>query len=218
MARRNGPRTRPASAGRRTPPPAPPRRDWLVAGLAAAGLAIAGYLAATKLAGGAAAFCAAGGGCDLVQSSRYATFLGLPTALWGAALYAAVGGLALLGLDERRWSAAMLLAAAGAGFSLYLTYLELFVIEAVCGYCVASALIALALFALLAVRRPAPSGRRSLARPRRLAASAALSAVAAVVVAAGIYAAGAETTSAGYQQALARHLEAAGAVMYGAFW
>ena len=70
--------------------------------VAAAGLVVAGYLTVTKFMGGSAAFCTADGGCDAVQSSRYATMLGVPTALWGALAYAAVGGLAAAGLKIGR--------------------------------------------------------------------------------------------------------------------
>lgn len=204
--------------GRARPAPGEaPRRDWPVAALAAAGVAVAGYLAATKLAGGRALFCTAGGGCDVVQASRYALFLGLPTAAWGAALYAAIGGLALLGLSARRWLAAFLLAVVGAAFSAYLTYLELAVLRAVCGYCVTSAVIAVALFGLLLVRRPAAAGRPA-GRPAGVAALASVTAVATVAIAAFVFAAGSSGERAVYQEALARHLAASGAVMYGAFW
>ncbi|MFQ5916124.1 MAG: vitamin K epoxide reductase family protein, partial [Nitrospinota bacterium] len=57
-----------------------PRRNWPVAGVAAAGFVVAGYLAVTKLGGDSPLFCTAGGGCDIVQASRYAVFFGLPTA------------------------------------------------------------------------------------------------------------------------------------------
>lgn len=202
--------------GRRPPEPLEtPRRDWPVAAVAAAGLLVAGYLAVVKLAGGSALYCAAGSGCDVVQASRYSAVLGLPTALWGAALYAAIGGLALAGLTVRRWLAAFLLAVAGAAFSAYLTYLELLVIRAVCAYCVVSALIVVALVALLLWRRPA-TGRRSPTRPARLARLGGLTAAATIVLGAGVFAT--YSTDQAYPEALARHLAASGAVMYGAYW
>jgi uncharacterized membrane protein len=195
-----------------------PRRDWPVAALSAAGLAVAGYLGFTKIAGDSAIFCAAGSGCDVVQASRYAIFLGIPTALWGAGLYALVGTLALLGLTKSRWLTAFLLAVTGASFSAYLTYLELFVIRAVCGYCIASAVIAAALFGVLLLRRPAPVGRRSVVRPARVAALGTVTAVATVVLGAGIYAWESPQQAAGYADTLARHLAGSGAIMYGAYW
>ncbi len=204
--------------GSRPAQPKPPGRGWLVAALAAAGLVVAGYLAVTKLIGGSALFCEAGSGCDVVQASRYAVFLGLPTALWGAGLYAVVGALALSGLNARRWLAAFLLAVAGVSFSAYLTALELFVLGAVCAYCIVSAGIAVALFGVLVARRPVAVGRRSAVRPARLVALGTVTAVATVLLGAAMFAMGGPRVDAGYQEALARHLAGNGAVMYGAYW
>jgi uncharacterized membrane protein len=200
------------------PPPPAARREWLVAAVAAVGVLVAGYLAGTKLAGGTALFCRDVGGCEVVQQSRYAVFLGLPTAAWGAGLYALVGGLALTGFTPRRWLAAFLLAVAGVAFSAYLTYLELFVIGAVCWYCVVSAGVAGTLFGLLLGRRPAERGRQRFTRPGRVAALGSLTAVLTVGAGVGVFALGVPGESAAYRDALARHLGQRGAVMYGAFW
>lgn len=197
------------------PPPARP--DWIVAGLAAVGLVIALYLAWTKWSGSAAAFCTAGSGCDIVQASRYSLFLGVPVGVWGALLYAVLGGLAIAGLTEARWMAAFLVSVAGLSFSAYLTYIELFVLRAVCFYCVLSALITLALFATLLLRRPPATGRRSPIRPMRVATAGILVAIATIVFGAGVYATP-TAPAASHQEALARHLAASGAVMYGAYW
>jgi uncharacterized membrane protein len=199
--------------------PVTTHRDWWVAALAAAGLLVAGYLTLTKLTGGTALFCERGGGCDAVQASRYATFLGLPTAAWGAILYALVGGLATAGLPARRWVAAFLLAVGGAAFSLYLTWLSLVEIGVPCGWCLTSNGIALALCALLFARRPAVSqGRRSPARLSRVIPLAAGTAVAAVMIGAGVFAWRPPGETAAFAEALAHHLRASGAVMYGAYW
>ena len=195
-----------------------PQPDWIVVSVAAVGLAVAGYLAVTKLLGGSALFCTAGSPCDIVQASQYANFLGLPTAAWGAGLYAVIGAMALAGLPARRWLGAFLLAVTGVSFSLYLTYLELFVLRAVCAYCVASAVIAAALFAVLLARRPAVSGRRSPARPARVAALGGLTAVVTVGIGVAAFTLGSPGQASGYQEALARHLASSGAVFYGAYW
>jgi uncharacterized membrane protein len=200
--------------GWRPPQPDPVRPDWLVAGLAAVGVVLAGYLAWTKATGGSALFCTAAAGCEVVQASRYAMFLGIPTAAWGTALYAVVGGLALAGLTARRWLVAFLLAASGMGFAGYLTYLELFVIAAVCWYCVASAAITLALLGALLGRRP--RGRRTGAT--RLVTLGAGAGAVAVVVGLSVHTLTAPGGAYVYQEALARHLAQSGAVMYGAFW
>jgi uncharacterized membrane protein len=213
--------SRQTSRGRdraRPAPPPPSPRDWRVIAVAAAGVLVAGYLGVTKLLGGAAAFCATGGGCDIVQASRYAMLLGVPTALWGVAAYAAVGTLAMLGLTTGRWLMAFAIAAGAVGFSAYLTWLELFVIRALCGYCLVSAALAVAVLAVLLVSRPVIGGRRSPVRPARLVTLGGASAVATIVVGAAIFAATPDSGNVGYQEALARHLAATGAVMYGAYW
>lgn len=199
------------------PPIAAAARDWPVAALAIAAFAISVYLAATKLAGGAILFCEAGSGCDIVQASRYSVLLGVPTAFWGALLYAAMGVLALIGLPARRWVWAFLLAAAGVGFSAYMTYLSVVVLGVACVYCLASAAIALALLIVLLMRRPPVHGRTSPVRTGRLALLGPVTAAATVFAGAFIFAAPA-SLPAGYQAALARHLTETKAVMYGAFW
>jgi uncharacterized membrane protein len=191
--------------------------EWLTVLLGAAGVMVSGYLGVLKLGGGSALLCQAGGGCDIVQASRYATILSVPTALWGTAFYVAVGILGLLGLSTRRWLWTFLLAVAGAAFSLYLTAVSLFVIGAACPYCLASAAIALTLVGVLLWRRPPEGSRRSPVRWSRVATLGGVSALVTVVVAAGIFASypGGATT---YQSALARHLARTNAVMYGAYW
>jgi uncharacterized membrane protein len=95
------------------------------------------------------------GSCDVVQASRYADFLGLPVPAWGVAWYGAVLVLSLVqqarrtadGLPARLLDLAAL---GGLAFSLYLTAVELFVLHAVCLWCVVSALLATGIFLLAA--------------------------------------------------------------------
>jgi uncharacterized membrane protein len=187
--------------------------DLAAAALAGVGLLVAGYLAWLKWTGGAALFCTAGTGCDIVQASRYARVLGLPTALWGALAYAAIGALALAGFDRARWRAAFVLAAAGVGGSAYFTYLSLFELRAACVWCLASALIMTGLLAVLVWRRPATLS----ARPARLAALGAGAAAVAIAAGAVVFAAS-PSSATPYQEALARHLAKSGAAFYGAYW
>jgi uncharacterized membrane protein len=203
-----------------TPAPAPAQR-WarvLVVALAAAGFAVAGYMTYAKLAGGSTAFCVSGSGCDVVQASRYAFFLGLPTALWGAALYAVIGGLAVTGLPARRWQWAFLLAVAGGAFSLYLTYLAFFDMGAACSYCLLSTALMLALLGVLLWQRPVAAASSASIRPSRLAWQGVATAVVTVVAGAFVFAGSTSPADAAYQQALARHLKGSGAIFYGAFW
>lgn len=117
------------------------------AAVAGLGLAIAAYLTIVRYAGGEPV-CAIAHGCSVVQASRYAELAGVPVALLGVLGYAGV--LAALALDLR--SAAALVSLTGAGFSGWLTYVEVGVLDAICVWCVASAACMVALAGLSAVR------------------------------------------------------------------
>jgi uncharacterized membrane protein len=201
-----------------TSPPAASRPDWIVAGLALVGLAVAGYLAALKLGGNQAFLCRDGSGCDIVQASRYSLLAGVPTALWGVGIYAAILGLTLVPHTVRRWQAAFMLASGAVAFSIYLTYLSLFVIGATCPYCLASGAISLLILVAMVVRRPVTQGRAARAYSlTRLAGLGITAGVTTVLFGAFIFAAD-FSTPAGYQTALAEHLKKNNVIFYGAYW
>jgi uncharacterized membrane protein len=114
--------------------------------LAVAGMGVAAYLTYTHWADEAVA-CGSLGRCETVQQSEYSTIVGVPVALLGglaaAALLAIVlsrlGGLPL----AVEWAslATLALTTASVAFAAYLTYVELFVLDAICVYCVALASI-----------------------------------------------------------------------------
>jgi uncharacterized membrane protein len=115
------------------------------------GIGVAGYLTYVHYAG-LQPFCAGGGhGCERVQSSVYARLGGIPVAVIGLAGYLAIAA-ALIAPGEPARLAAAGLAVIGFGFSAYLTALELFVIDAICQWCVASAALLTAL-AILTIWR-----------------------------------------------------------------
>ena len=128
-------------------------RRMLTALVALVGLFVALYLALYKL-GFIGTLACGTGGCETVQLSRWASFLGLPVAIWGVGYYALVLALALASLqdrwaDERGLSLSMVIVTGwGVLFSTWLTYLELFVIDAICRWCVVSAILAVLVFAL----------------------------------------------------------------------
>ena len=128
-------------------------RRMLTTLVALVGFFVALYLALYK-AGVIGTLACGAGGCETVQLSRWATFLGLPVAVWGVAYYAFVFALAFASLQERFADArgislaTLIVTGWGVLFSAWLTYLELFVIHAICRWCVVSAVIALALFLL----------------------------------------------------------------------
>ncbi|MBI2216892.1 MAG: vitamin K epoxide reductase family protein [Candidatus Rokubacteria bacterium] len=203
---------------KRTPPARVVTRDWPVTAIAAAGLLVSAYLTATKLTGATAAFCEAGSGCDVVQASRYATFLGVPTAAWGIGLYAIVVALALAGFTVKRWQIAFVLGVVAVSFSAYLAYLQLVVLQAICAWCVLDALIAVALLGALIWRRPLPTGRRSPNRPARIGVIGGVTAVLTIAFAIGAYVGDGPASSGSHRESLARHLASTGAVFYGAYW
>jgi uncharacterized membrane protein len=136
-------------------------RRWLepaIAVLALAGLGIAAYLTYVHYAG-IKPLCLAGGGCEKVQSSQYAKVGGVSVAVLGLIGYLAILA-SLLVRGEIGRAATACLGLIGFGFSAYLTYRELFTIEAICQWCVASAVLMTAI-AVLAVARmliAAPEG------------------------------------------------------------
>lgn len=119
--------------------------------LALAGVGVAGYLTWVHYAD-VEPICAGGsGGCEKVQSSDYAELAGAPVALLGLIGYGAIlASLAIPG-DAGRFAGAVL-ALAGFGFSAWLTYVELFEIDAICQWCVASAAIMTALAVVTSLR------------------------------------------------------------------
>ena len=121
------------------------------AAVAAAGAGVAGYLTWAHYSHTAVA-CVRGGGCETVQSSSYAELASVPVALLGLVAYSAV--LVLLAWDapHARLGAAAI-ALVGVVFSVYLLTLQLFVIHAVCVWCLANdVLIAPALAVVTALR------------------------------------------------------------------
>lgn len=128
------------------------RHRQVAAVFALAGLMLSIYLLLQRLGYLGALVCGTGE-CEKVQASRWSEFLGIPVAAWGVAAYLGLFVVAFAGL-QGRWAerpepttVLALLSGAGVAFSIYLTYLELFVIHAVCRWCVASALIIVAVFA-----------------------------------------------------------------------
>jgi len=121
------------------------------------GLAISAYLLAVRLAGGVPV-CTPDGGCEVVQTSKYAEMFGLPVALYGLGFSAVVLGAGLRWLvagDRRALLLAYGLGIPGTLAIAYLTYLELFVIKAICAWCVVygTTVVAGLIVAALALRR-----------------------------------------------------------------
>jgi uncharacterized membrane protein len=150
---------------------------WLIPFLSLVGLGVASYLAYVEVTH-VEAVCGPVGECNAVQTSAYALLLGVPVAVWGVLYYVAIAALwaGQRTLAGRLANLSLLgllgLTFFGALFSVYLTCLELFVIHAICSWCLSSAVIstALMLLTMLAVTRteePSPRQATACARTRR---------------------------------------------------
>jgi uncharacterized membrane protein len=210
----------------------------LMAVLAMIGAVVTGYLTYNKLTGSSTA-CPTKG-CDIVLSSPYATVLGQPLALFGLLAYLAMAVMAIAPLlvsspeqKELRekltsWTQPLLFIGGTAMmfFSGYLMYLLTAEIQAVCLYCVGSALLSTSLFLLALLGQDWPD----LSQPFFIGC---ITAFLVVVGTLGVYAnvnnptadggsttgEPAVTTSSGPAElALAQHLQDSGAIFYGAWW
>lgn len=133
-----------------------------IAAAAVVGLAIAGYLSVTEASGELPQCIAGESGCATVATSDYAELAGIPVAYLGFGGYLLIAGSALHAGDPGRVAGAFL-ALVGFGFSAYLTFIELFEIEAICQYCVASALTMTVLLALTGWRLAVFAGAEAAA-------------------------------------------------------
>lgn len=201
--------------------PVPPREakglsplHIMVLILSAAGILLTAYLTFTASFGEHPAFCSEGSGCDIVQSSRWATFLGFPMALWGCLTYVVIAGLVWRARRKPgSWTPLIYVAVSGFAISAYLTIISVIEIEATCPYCLASFAIITTIMILTIVRQPLDW----LTSLREGAIVAAI-----IIAALHMHYSGVFDASAGPEdpqlQALATHLEKTGGKFYGAYW
>ncbi len=142
--------------------PSPPQGwlSWALAALALIGLGVSIYMAFVETSH-SSAICGPIGDCNTVQQSEYAALFGwLPIGVLGTLGYAAIlvaWALMHWGKDHlQRLAASALLVMAlfGAAFSIYLTFLEPFVIGATCVWCLTSALCMTLILVILVVSMP----------------------------------------------------------------
>ena len=126
-------------------------KRMIVAALALAGIFISSYLTLYKLGVIGELSCSIGS-CETVNTSRWSTFLRLPVAVWGLFFYIDVFVISVVGttsrLEDEPLVSAILVAEAAIGvlFSIWLTYVELALIHAICIWCVTSAVIVTVIF------------------------------------------------------------------------
>lgn len=136
----------------------------LVGALSLAGIGVALYLTQLHY-DGSDALCTGVGSCAKVNESAYATIGPVPVALLGLGAYATLLLLAVVTQARPANAAVASLGAFGTGlagfaYSGYLTYVELFIIDAICPWCVVSAVLmgAIVIAAAIEVSRPPPNG------------------------------------------------------------
>lgn len=132
---------------RGTPPSLRPSLPWLaLALLSVPGMGVSAYLTYSHYAD-EATICAGVGSCELVQTSEYSVIAGVPVALMGLAYFVAVALLAIARLLKLPWTldwgtpAVFTMAIGGTAFVAYLTAIELFVLKAICPWCVSVAVM-----------------------------------------------------------------------------
>lgn len=220
----------------------------LIGAIALVGCLETAWLTAAELSGTAADVCPTSG-CKAVLQSDYATVFGLPLTLYGLLAYITMAVLAFLPwllrqktdksfqskVQETTWLLMFSLGVAMLVFSSYLMYVMLFKIQALCPYCIASAIFSVTLFTLTII------GRNWL-DPGQLLMNGCVVGMVTLVGVTGIYANVTPTadssaspsaeavnipgesgppitnTSGNSEMALARHLAAIGAKNYGAYW
>jgi uncharacterized membrane protein len=121
-----------------------------IVAICALGIADAGYLTYTHYAG-LKVVCAFHGGCETVQASKWSKLAGIPVSLLGLIGYIGILACSFIRAELAR-AGAFALALIGFGFSMYLSYREVFTIHAICQWCVGSAVFMTALLVLTGIR------------------------------------------------------------------
>ena len=192
--------------------------NWPLFVLALIGMALSGYLTFTVWSGKTVAFCTEGAGCDVVLNSRWSTLFGMPTSFWGFLAYALLAAIAWNRHADNQWRWAWVISLFGLLYSLYLTSISLFVLQAACQYCLTSLGLMTVIFVLTTFQRPENLPKFSWGP--WLAKSVGAAAVA--IVALHLYYAGYWGSAPGpedpWVRGLAEHLSKSDAKFYGASW
>lgn len=130
----------------------------LTLALSIIGAGIAGYLTYTHYNEGALV-CSVGGGCHTVQESSYATIGPIPIAMLGLGMFITLAALAIVRILNWKFISSDTATMASWGITLsallyyaYLVYIEIFVLEAICQWCVATTTFTVAIFAIESYR------------------------------------------------------------------
>jgi uncharacterized membrane protein/glutaredoxin len=192
--------------------------NWPLFVLSVVGMTLSGYLTFSAWQAKLVAFCTEGSGCDVVLNSRWSTLFGMPTSFWGFLTYALLAAVAWNRHADNQWRWAWVISLFGLLYSLYLTSISYFELQAVCPYCLASLGLMALIFIITTFQRPENLPNFSW-RPW-LAKSVGAAAVA--IVALHLHYAGYLGSPPGpedpWVRGLAEHLSKSDAKFYGASW
>ena len=138
------------------------RRRWITI-FSVLGIGVAGYLTYIHVAD-VPIFCGGANSCELVNNSRYAFIGSIPVAALGLAAYLTLAVLSLIPVNEdRTWPDQLIfgLSLIGVIFTAYLTYIELFVLYAICWWCASSAVLIVLIF-ILSIPRSSHTAEESV--------------------------------------------------------
>ena len=188
----------------------------LIKVIAIIGVVVSAYLSFNTLSGSGINYCITGSECDVVNSSVYSMIFGIPVSVIGLAGYVLILVTSFLSVAKRKkWNYLFILATAGAAFSLYLTYVEIFTIKAICSFCIISLLLILAIFIIVLFKRNKMAPNSS---PLNLATLAIILSAVVIFGAGSIHSSTSDLpVSDSFQTGLAKHLGSTGAIMYGAY-
>jgi uncharacterized membrane protein/glutaredoxin len=192
--------------------------NWPLFVLAVLGMALSGYLTFTAWSGKTVAFCTEGAGCDVVLSSRWSTLFGMPTSFWGFLTYALLAAVAWNRHADDQWRWAWVISLFGLLYSLYLTAISYFELQAACPYCLTSLALMTIIFILTTFQRPENLPQFSWGPWLAKTVGAALVAIVALHSYYAGYWGGAPGPEDPWIRGLAEHLSKSDAKFYGASW
>ena len=182
------------------------------------GMGLTAYLTFSAWQGKGVAFCTVGSACDVVLNSRWSSLLGMPTSFWGFFTYTLLAAIAWNKYADNQWKAAWVVAMIGLLYSLYLTGVSFFALQAACPYCLTSLGLMGLIFIALLLQKPASLRRFSWGPWLGKTVGAALI----IVVALHLHYAGYLGKAPGpedpWVRGLADHLSQINAKFYGASW
>jgi uncharacterized membrane protein len=151
---------RAGTARSRTVPPAAAWPAIAAVSAASVGLGISAYLTAVHYTSTTLLACSASGliDCERVVTSARSTMFGVPVAVAGMAWFLVMGTLSVPPAWRSRSPLVVrsraMVAATGMAFVLYLVYVELFVVGAVCLWCTAAHVAVFILFVVVMLKSP----------------------------------------------------------------